>query len=201
MDKIIITSADIENLLEWRDNNTELVRMHPAPFKGVILQFPDTGIEIKTITDAPRVTFYTKTNGTPRGKIIAERMPGGFYRTTKNETPFEREDIQSIITVYASLMALITYYIPPEREPAPARDQKPVPKPKKQQKTKQSAAATYLLRTTAAGIRIAPKGSHASPAHAFNVRGHYRRYKSGRVVWIAPYTKGTDKTKPKTYKL
>lgn len=200
MDKIIVTSADITKLLEWRDNNTELVRMHPAPFKGIILQFPDTNIEIKTITDAQRVTFYTKTNGTPRGKIIAERMPGGFYRTTKNETPFEREDIQSIITVYASLMALITYHTPTERDAAPPQNKTHTPQ-KKQQKKKSRPAVTYLLKQSSSGLHVSPRGSHASPAHAFNVRGHYRRYKSGRVVWIAPYTKGTKQAQPKTYKL
>ena len=35
--------------------------------------------------------------------------------------------------------------------------------------------------------------SHKSPEGEFGVRGHYRRYKSGKVVWIDAYKKGTKK--------
>ena len=45
------------------------------------------------------------------------------------------------------------------------------------------------------------KGSHRSPRGSY-VRGHYRHYKSGKVVWIEEYQKGTGKAeKGKTYKL
>lgn len=40
-------------------------------------------------------------------------------------------------------------------------------------------------------------GSHRSPEGVFNVRGHFRKYKSGKIVWIDEYWKGlTDKEKP-----
>jgi hypothetical protein len=48
MDKIILHSQDVETLLQWRDNNAELVRRNAAPFKGIMLEFPETKIEIKT---------------------------------------------------------------------------------------------------------------------------------------------------------
>lgn len=35
-------------------------------------------------------------------------------------------------------------------------------------------------------------GSHRSPEGVFPVRGHFRRYKDGKVVWIESYFKGTD---------
>ena len=47
-----------------------------------------------------------------------------------------------------------------------------------------------------------PKIKHRSPDHQFGVRGHYRRYKDGRVVWINSYKKCKDKApKEKTFRL
>lgn len=36
-----------------------------------------------------------------------------------------------------------------------------------------------------------------SPEGIFEVRGHLRHYKSGKLVWIEPFLKGVDKDKPK----
>lgn len=41
----------------------------------------------------------------------------------------------------------------------------------------------YAVATTA----------HRSPSGVFGVRGHFRRYKSGKVIWIDEYLKGVDK--------
>lgn len=35
-------------------------------------------------------------------------------------------------------------------------------------------------------------GHHKSPEGIFSVRGHFRQYKSGKVVWIDEYLKGTN---------
>lgn len=35
--------------------------------------------------------------------------------------------------------------------------------------------------------------THKSPEGIFSVRGHFRKYKSGKVIWIDEYLKGTDK--------
>ena len=50
MDRIILSSKDIETLLSWRDQNKDLIRRNPAPFKGIILEFPETKITIKAST-------------------------------------------------------------------------------------------------------------------------------------------------------
>lgn len=60
---------------------------------------------------------------------------------------------------------------------------------------------TYILRRDNGTLLAAPMSSHASPKGIFTVRGHYRHYKSGKVVWIAEYRKGTGKKKSKTYKM
>lgn len=38
-----------------------------------------------------------------------------------------------------------------------------------------------------------PTSYHRSPEGIFPVRGHFRQYKSGKVVWIDSYMKGADK--------
>lgn len=42
---------------------------------------------------------------------------------------------------------------------------------------------TYAVATT----------THRSPEGIFSVRGHFRRYKSGKVIWIDEYLKGIEK--------
>ncbi|MBR5436920.1 MAG: hypothetical protein IK120_08680, partial [Muribaculaceae bacterium] len=60
---------------------------------------------------------------------------------------------------------------------------------------------TYILHHSRDSISVGAKGHHASPRGIFNVRGHYRHYKNGNVIWINEYQKGTGKKKSKTYKL
>lgn len=41
-------------------------------------------------------------------------------------------------------------------------------------------------------IYAVPVGHHRSPEGVFKVRGHFRRYKNGKVIWIDEFLKGTD---------
>ena len=204
MDKIILHTQDVETLLKWRDNNTDLVRRNAAPFKGIMLEFPDTNIIIKAYNDAGKIAFYLQLDGEKAGKITGRQLPGGLFQEKKNTTKLLKEDVQSIITVYASLMAFIVYHLP-EAAPAAAAARDP-----RQNKTKKAGKArqqrqkngiTYIFNHSSSGPRIQQRGKHASPAGVFSVRGHYRHYKNGKTVWIRPYNKGTGGHKDKTYKL
>lgn len=202
MDKIILTTKDVETLLKWRDNNADLVRKNAAPFKGIMLIFPDTNIEIKAYNDAGEISFYIRINGSSAGKIIGRQLPGGFFKAKKNTTKFNSEDIQSIITVYASLMALIVYHKPePAAAPAERDSLQERPKKKKSSAQRSEKDITYIFNHSSAGPRIQERGKRKNPAGIFNVRGHYRHYKDGRAVWINPYKKGNGKEKNRTYKL
>ena len=112
MDKIILSTKDVETLLIWRDQNKDFVRRNAAPFKGIILEFPDTNINIKAYNDAGKIAFYIMIDGQRAGKISARQLPGGMLQVHKNTTKLQSDNIQSIITVYASLMALIVYHKP-----------------------------------------------------------------------------------------
>lgn len=201
MDKIILSSADVETLLKWRDNNTELVRRNAAPFKGIMLEFPDTNINIKAYNDGGKITFYLYINGEKAGKIAGIQLPGGLFKETKNTTKLNKEDKQSIITVYASLMAYITYYRPEAAAMAADAPHQEKPHTKKSGAQRSKKGKTYIFSKHGSGPRIQARGHHSSPAGVFSVRGHYRHYKNGKTVWIRPYKKGNGAQNDKTYKL
>jgi hypothetical protein len=204
MDRIILSSKDVETLLTWRDNNADLVRRNAAPFKGILLEFPETKISIKAYNNAGNIAFYIHINGSKAGKITGQQLPGGLFKAGKNTTKLKSDDVQSIITVYASLMALIVYHEP---EPAAAAASQPRqqlqerPKKAKTGAQRSKKGITYIFNHGSSGPRIQQRGKHASPSGVFSVRGHYRHYKDGRAVWIRPYKKGTGGQKNKTYKL
>ena len=203
MDKIILSSKDIETLLQWRDNNTDLVRRNAAPFKGIMLEFPETNINIKAYNNAGKIAFYIWINGSSAGKITGQQLPGGLFKAGKNTTKLKSDDIQSIITVYASLMALIVYH-EPEPAAAAGSQQQRQERPKKAKtgaQRRKKSGITYIFRSSSSGPQVLPHGGHARPTGVFTVRGHYRHYKDGRAVWIKPYKKGTGKQQHKTYKL
>ena len=200
MDKIILSNKDVETLLSWRDQNKELIRRNAAPFKGILLQFPESFIDIKAYNDAGKITFYLFINGHKAGKITGRQLPGGLLQVKKNTTKLKSDDVQSIITVYASLMALIVYH-KPEPAAAAAKQRQAQPKKAKSGAQRSKNSVTYLLKYSSSGPRIHPRGHHSSPAGEFTVRGHYRHYKDGRAVWIKPYKKGTGGPQNKTYKL
>ena len=200
MDKIILSNNDVETLLLWRDQNKELIRRNAAPFKGILLQFPESFIDIKAYNDAGKITFYLFINGHKAGKITGQQLPGGFFKARKNTTKLSNEDIQSIITVYSSLMALIVYHKPEPAAAAPRDQRQERPKKAKSGQERRKNSVTYLLKHSSSGPQLQRRGQHRSPASAFTVRGHYRHYKDGRAVWIKPYKKGTGGPQNKTYK-
>ncbi len=200
MDRIILLNKDVETLLKWRDNNADLVRRNPAPFKGIILEFPETHINIKAYNDAGKIAFYIRINGSSAGKITGLQLPGGLLQVQKNTTNLSSDDVQSIITVYASLMAFIVYN-EPEAAAAAKEARQERPKKAKSGAQRSKSSVTYLFNHSSDGPRIQQRGQHSSPAGVFTVRGHYRHYKNGRAVWIKPYKKGTGGQKNKIYKL
>ena len=77
----------------------------------------------------------------------------------------------------------------------------------KQETPKRNIKSTIKLITIKRnGVQSNPNGEtgkHNMTCPAWGVRGHYRTYKNGKKVWIAPYSKGKDRGnyKGKNYKL
>ena len=66
-----------------------------------------------------------------------------------------------------------------------------------------SGSTVYLLKKYKGSPRLCVQGGRQKPSEAFSVRGHYRHYKSGKVVWIDEFTKckDSDSKQDKTYRL
>jgi hypothetical protein len=50
----------------------------------------------------------------------------------------------------------------------------------------------FVLRSYNGTVIAVPKSHHKSPSMTFAVRGHFRRYSDGKIVWIDEYIKGKE---------
>ena len=202
MDKVVLKNDDMNFLLEWRDKNQDLVRTTTCPLKKVKVVATDVGITLTCIRSERQLEVSITQQGKSRGKLTFEILPFGMYRLAKSNTNiYGKEDIQSVVTVYASLMALLSFGGDTEKEPHKAKAGKKNKSTKKPSKTRKAKGITYILKRSGNEAHIVKQGSHKSPQGTFTVRGHFRHYRSGKVVWIEEYSKGTGNKKSKTYKL
>lgn len=115
----------------------------------------------------------------------------------------DREGVQSCLTVYASLMALMVYgnaNTALDKTDETSSDKPCRTLPKRHQCIR-GHRVTYIIQEVNGCLIAAHRGHHAKPRGEFNVRGHFRHYKSGKVVWIAEHRRGTGDKKRKTYKM
>ena len=203
MDKIVLCQKDIEFVLKWRDEHKELVRLGVNPLGAVKIVCTDSGVTLTAIRKAVDLRIGINQNGKSLGFLEYEFLNNGMYSMTKDRAKISNDDKQSVLTVYASVMALMVFgrsdlKTPEHKERQTASSSKKLTK--KPKKSKRSGA-TYILSCSGKEPHIAVKGSHSSPQGVFSVRGHYRQYKSGKVIWIAQYTKGTGRKTDKSYRI
>lgn len=204
MDKVELTREDITALLDWRDAHKDLVRSLPAPLKAVEICFKHNDFRIKGIRENSSLRLQLSSGFNSLGKMEFTISPKNELIHKNGKMAVTRDSFQSVLTVYCTLMALMTYgRLKPTEEPRSPREPRPPKKAVQKRPPKQpSKRVTYILRQDNGALVAAPKGSHASPRGEFTVRGHYRHYASGKVVWIAEYRKGTGKKKKsKIYKM
>lgn len=209
-DRIILSVEDVEFILKWRDENKDLVREMAVPLKSVKLVFPDSGFEFTAIATGNKFKFYVNQNGKRFGNVEFERLGEGKCKISKDRIKELGEDEkQTVLTVYASTMAFLLHggsddVIKRENDEVEIKsDGSSVigEKGSTNGRKRKSSSTTYILRRSGNTAQMAVRGSHRSPAMSFGVRGHYRHYKSGKVVWINEYVKGKGEKKDKTYKL
>lgn len=204
MDKLILTREDVKALIAWRDEHNAEVRSHPASLRALEIVAPEVGWSVKGIRDGDELRLHANQDGQSLGCCEFVRMPNGFWAATKNRMRVGQEHLQSLLSIYCVVMAVMAYgwQKPDDGEQKESPKRKPAQKAKKQVKLKAEKSITYILRQVNGVITATPRGSHARPRGEFSVRGHYRHYASGKVVWIAEYRKGTGKKKKsKTYKM
>lgn len=114
------------------------------------------------------------------------------------------------VTAYFNiyLMYFMANYQPELEEYVTTKRETVTKRKKSNKKSHNSVSVTYI--NIIKYIRDVKNGKKKLPRHnkrcqyAFGVKGHYRHYKNGKVVWIAPHTRNTleqRKKRDKTYKL
>ena len=209
MNKLILSNDDIEFLLKWRDEHKNLVRMNMSPLNAIKIICQDSGYTITGIRGKSELSLNISRNGKSLGKLTYHLIEGGMFRLIKNKTKLSEEDQQSCLTVYASAMALLLFgRSTVDFEQGEIRRTKQIAKTPTKRKIKSAKTynktqpnITYILHRESSEPYISIRGSHRSPRGEFSVRGHFRHYKDGKVVWINQYIKGTGKPKSTTYKL
>lgn len=202
MDKIVVTAADIEKLLAWRDEHNDLVRSMPVPLREVEIQIVESGISIKCFRSDKKLKLYLDSPTRNLGHVVFAPLGNGLWKKKVSTLPADcnpAETEQGALTVYGSLMALMTYGTGSIRGAATTTLKAPAGR--KSPTKPHTASTTYIIHSAGKQLTVVPRGHHASPACSFTVRGHFRHYKSGKTVWIAEYRKGTGRSRGKTYKI
>lgn len=215
MDKCILSDKDIKSLLEWRDRNKHLVRRNCRPIKGIEIVFSESNGRIKYVRDDKYLKIhYVDALNQSFNCVIDDSMNNGGYKIIKAPSKGVGSDvilIDTVCTLYFALMALIVYgddieYTKEEldviddlvkRENNDILSQKDV----KKKVVKRDNIIYLFNKDTKGRLSLRRKGRHNSPHGQFNVRGHFRHYKNGKVSWIKEYKKGVGKKKNKIYRL
>lgn len=204
--RIEVSISDVEKLLAWRDEHKDLVRSMPCPLREVEIRIIDNGLTVKCFRNEKKLKLYVERNSNRLGHVVFTPIGDGLWNKKISTLPPDcspRETEQGALTLYGSLMALMTYgprRLPVETEKHEHQRKSISGDSSKICRSKDNVC--YIIHSeSGGGISVAPKGSHASPSCTFSVRGHYRHYKSGKTIWISEYEKGTGRNREKTYRI
>lgn len=194
-DRIIVTSnARMERVLDWYFDNFKWLDREKflAPMESGVVELCEEQIEF---------TFESK------GSWVEMAV----YITVKpNLPPVVDQELLSVLLSmddtcrkearkYHALMLFMAYY----REEVKV-EQRVERRPAKHKKKKRTAQVRqplirriYTVTDFDSTALVKPeqaKRGYTKPDHEVNVRGHLRRYKSGKVVWVKPSVKYKGKT-------
>ena len=154
-------------------------------------------------------TYFKYVPETNAWDIDGYKMDRKWAQAVKKDEKGFAQFLANNLHIYLMIMALMIFhniYDKPDEASSTRKSPKESPKsPKKksQKSSKNKESITYILKTGPSGEpRRKRKGSHAKPNGQFSVRGHYRHYRDGKIVWVHEYEKGKGKeTKDRTYKV
>lgn len=169
MDKVELSVKDIEALLNWRDQHQDEVRSHPAPLKAVEIVMPHNGYRIKGIRDGDQLRLHLSQFDEQLGNCRFVRREDGMWASTRNRMQVGRDDLQAVLTVYCSIMALMAYGrrevetqdTIPEHGPKSSPSKRPT-KRKSKRTTTYSAASAGRSQRSPEALTQAPAASSLS---------------------------------------
>lgn len=87
MDKIVVTAADIEKLLAWRDEHNDLVRSMPVPLREVEIQIVESGISIKCFRSDKKLKLYLDSPTRKLGHVAFAPLGNGLWKKKVSTLP------------------------------------------------------------------------------------------------------------------
>ena len=199
MDRVLLRKEDVAMLQAWYREHKQIVHDLPCPLKSVEITFAHHAWRIRGIREEQVLTIYVSKGDQRLGKLRFEIGMDKQLRLHDGSMKLSKPSFDTMLTLYCTLMAFMVY----EKPELVESDKQPIAERKNRRHKSRPARKqiTYILRQRTVKTRGAQDGHHASPKGIFTVRGHYRKYRSGKTVWIAEYKKGTGKKKSKTYKI
>ena len=204
MNKIVLTAEEIERVFSWRDKHPEFVRSMPNPLSRLRIICKESGIEVNGTREADRLRLKIYAQNRSCGMIEFKKLPLGYAKLMKDTTKFSEDEKNSVLCLWCTLMAMMVYgdvgrkATPDETE---SDDRQKKTSGKKKPYKRATDHVTYILRKETKSHTSSHKGSHSKKSGRFSVRGHFRHYKSGKVVWIEEFMKGSGAESERTYKL
>lgn len=202
MVKIPLTSEQIIRLLEWRDGNKELVRAAVIPFPECSI-LSENGMKIRAKQDEALDSVYHITVTDTK----AHEVKGRFTYATQTgyvwmgSPKLSHDDTQTAITIWGTVSAYVVNFQPEVIE-KDQETQTAHPRTRRAAANKPADRVVYLKPIVYSSSQESPVKRKYTPCeNAFSVRGHYRHYKSGKVVYVQPYEKNTGKEKDKRNKV
>ena len=221
IDRIVITTYErFEIIIKWYLNNKELLDEIEfiSPLKKGFVESKAEGFDFAF--EVKGRTVHIDAYETAQNNLIigfdynpyTKKTTNLIYHCPKNQIPLWRgfitgdNSLYKLSIKYHSLMEFMNHYrqyvIKDESKPKAAlKENKPR---KKYNHSNSLIRKTYLVD----GFKkkdiknIDGKIHHSSPSYEFDVRGYYRHYKSGKVIWVDGFTKckGKGQKQPKNYK-
>jgi hypothetical protein len=212
MARIEISREDCKRLLGWRDSHKEQVRSYVPAFDSSVIVVSNDEEKLHIIIRAEEndrlftVLFRVSVGGDLLLKFLWHRISQKVdVFLSKLPDREKEENIQSTVSVYASIMA----YMNEKRPVEYVSFNKGILSKEKYAKKARSQNSESIVVKNSSPIRKninnqPSKRSYTKPNKAVNVRGFVRHYKNGKVVYIKPFTRYSNCLEPiknKTYRI
>lgn len=195
MDIIHIDVASYDKLMNWQEENRELVKAI-APYNKYYFRRAEV-----VFTDSNIVGYFDFKRDLLRLRIKRNKKQianchivptpddfdndyGIYFDLMVNDESLPYDDackvIQVVANTYIAYNALLIYGNLVDGSSITPRART------------EGGDKHYFLKEYDNKIYAVSSHAHRSPEGIFSVRGHFRKYKSGKVIWIDEYLKGTD---------
>ena len=199
MDKIIVrTNADMTRVIEWADRLTGVPVKLAFPEaeiefqeEDIVLRFRDEGESVVWFEAemAGRKVVEWRSN-LETGEIPELRVNAEGEKKVGLSLLLARDNtVAKCVRKFRSLMLFAAYYREEvERTKVVTRTEKK----RRSGSGKRSNKRMLTVRKYTIGSEVLSELPRKYERHtdSWGVRGHYRTYKSGKTVWVRPYTKG-----------